>query len=68
MSWDLFENAPALRDANAIVFWIGLGVAEQLFFAWAVQWLRHLGSRAELAPNVVAADGPAHRKLTGDFY
>jgi hypothetical protein len=48
MSWDLFENAPALRDANTIVFWIGLGVAEQLFLAWAVQWLRRLGSRAEL--------------------
>jgi hypothetical protein len=51
MSWDLFENASALRDANAIVFWIGLGVADQLFLAWAVQWLRHLGSRAQL--NVI---------------
>ncbi|HEY5754275.1 MAG TPA: DUF1835 domain-containing protein [Steroidobacter sp.] len=51
VSWDLFENAPALRDASTIVFWIGLGVAEQLFLAWAVQWLRRLGSRAEL--NVI---------------
>jgi hypothetical protein len=48
MSWHLFENASALRDADVIVVWIGLGVAEQLFLAWAVQWLKRIGSQARL--------------------
>lgn len=45
---DLLSNAAALRDADSIVLWLGIGAAEQLMFAWMVQYLRLIGSRAQL--------------------
>jgi hypothetical protein len=39
---DLVTSAPVLREAAAIVLWVGTGVAEQLLLAWVVQLLRLL--------------------------
>jgi len=33
---DLLANLPRLRDADSIVLWIGIGVAEQLLLAWVM--------------------------------
>ena len=45
---DLLSNAAALRDADSIVLWLGIGAAEQLLFAWMVQYLKLIDSGAEL--------------------
>jgi hypothetical protein len=45
---DLSANAEALREAESIVLWLGLGAAEQLLLAWTVQLLKRIGSDAEV--------------------
>ena len=45
---DLLDNTQALREADSIVLWLGTGAAEQLLFAWMVQYLQLIGSSAKL--------------------
>ena len=45
---DLLDNTQALREADSIVLWLSLGAAEQLLFAWMVQYLKLIGSSAKL--------------------
>ena len=45
---DLLSNTEALREADSIVLWLGIGAAEQLLFAWMVQFLQLIGSQAKL--------------------
>jgi hypothetical protein len=45
---DLLANAQALREAQSIVLWVGLGAAEQLLLAWTVRLLKLIGSAAQV--------------------
>jgi hypothetical protein len=45
---ELLANAEALREADSIVLWLGLGAAEQLLLAWIVQLLKQIGSDAQI--------------------
>jgi hypothetical protein len=45
---DLLANSEALRNADAIVLWLGIGAAEQLLLAWTVKLLKLIGSQAQL--------------------
>lgn len=45
---DMLDNTQALREADSIVLWLGTGAAEQLLFAWIVQYLKLIGSSAQL--------------------
>jgi hypothetical protein len=49
---DLLANTQALRDAlrdaDSIVLWLGVGAAEQLLLAWVAQLLKIVNSRARV--------------------
>ena len=62
---DLLSNAAALRDADSIVLWLGMGAAEQLMFAWMVQYLKLIGSRAQLHSIQFEHVGNAHWPIWG---
>jgi len=47
-NWELLESADALRKIESIVLWLGIGVAEQLLFAWMVQLLKLIESPAQI--------------------
>lgn len=48
LNLDLRTNIGALREADSIVLWLGLGAADQLFLAWMVKLLKVIGSRAQI--------------------
>jgi hypothetical protein len=48
LSHDLLTNTQALREADSIVLWVGIGAAEQLLLAWMAKILEHIESRAQL--------------------
>ena len=48
LSHDLLTNTQALREADSIVLWVGIGAAEQLLLAWMAKLLKHIASRAQL--------------------
>ncbi len=48
VSHDLLANTQALRKADSIVLWVGLGAAEQLLLAWLVKLLKRIESPAQL--------------------
>lgn len=45
---DILANTPALCEADSIVLWLGVGVAEQLLLAWLVKLLKLIGSQAQI--------------------
>ena len=45
---DLLANSEALRNADSVMLWLGIGAAEQLLLAWAVKLLKLTGSQAQL--------------------
>src|ERR1700744_4561417 len=48
VSHDLLANTQALREADSIVLWVGLGAAEQLLLAWLVKLFKRIESPAQL--------------------
>ena len=46
---DFLATLLDLRDADSIVVWIGIGLAEQLLLAWIVHLLRFSGSQAQVS-------------------
>jgi hypothetical protein len=48
LNLDIRTNIGALREADSIFLWLGLGAAEQLFLAWMVKLLEIIGSRAQV--------------------
>jgi hypothetical protein len=46
---DFLATVLGLQDADSIVVWLGIGVAEQLLLAWVVHLLRFSGSQAQVS-------------------
>jgi hypothetical protein len=62
---DFLENALAIRDADSIVVWLGIGAAEQLLLAWVVQLLKFNGSRARVSVVQFARVGETSMDVWG---
>jgi hypothetical protein len=45
---DVLANSEALRNADSVMLWLGIGAAEQLLLAWTVKLLKLIGSQAQL--------------------
>lgn len=46
---DLFANTQAIREAESVVVWLGVGAADQLVLPWLIQFLELIGSRAKVS-------------------
>lgn len=46
---DFLATVLGLQDADSIVVWLGIGLAEQLLLAWVVHLLRFTGSQAQVS-------------------
>jgi hypothetical protein len=46
---DFLATVLGLQDADSVVVWLGIGVAEQLLLAWVVRLIGFSGSQAQVS-------------------